>query len=155
MRIIDNYCDTCLHKKVCKNVENAKNINELTKEIIINKNDKLNFTIKIICDDYCSISTADKNNSRLDVPTPNINPFHNDKLDMYNNPCEGCPTYELLKNTITPYIGDLPCQWCNRNSYKLVCGLATPNPCENKATTKTPNYKNSCASNSTETNIMD
>lgn len=101
------------------------------------------------------IKIKNKDNIIVDVPTPNIHPFHNDKLDLYNNHCEGCETYELLKNTITPYIGDLPCQWCNRNSYRFVCGLATPNPCENEATTKAPNYKNSCGSNSTETNIMD
>lgn len=71
MRIINDCCDTCLHKKVCKNVENAKNVIEIMKETIINKNDKLNFTIKIICDDYHSnvsikeISTKEK--------TPNYN----------------------------------------------------------------------------------
>ena len=38
------------------------------------------------------------------------------------NGCEGCsnnPKY--LK---TPYIGDSPCQWCQKNPYKVTCTLS-------------------------------
>ena len=33
--------------------------------------------------------------------------------------CEGCPNNpKYLK---TPYIGDSPCQWCQRNPWKVTC----------------------------------
>lgn len=33
--------------------------------------------------------------------------------------CEGCPNNpKYLK---TPYIGDSPCQWCQKNLYKVTC----------------------------------
>ena len=33
--------------------------------------------------------------------------------------CEGCPNNpKYLK---TPYIGDSPCQWCQRNPWKITC----------------------------------
>lgn len=35
------------------------------------------------------------------------------------NGCEGCPNNpKYLK---TPYIGDSPCQWCQKNPYKVTC----------------------------------
>ena len=37
------------------------------------------------------------------------------------DPCEGCETKKMLSTGID-YIGDLPCQWCNKNPYKLSCG---------------------------------
>lgn len=40
MRIINDCCDTCLHKKVCKNAENTKNVIEIMKETIINKKER-------------------------------------------------------------------------------------------------------------------
>lgn len=37
------------------------------------------------------------------------------------NSCEGCPNNpKYLK---TPYIGDSPCQWCQKNPYKVTCTL--------------------------------
>ena len=40
------------------------------------------------------------------------------------DPCEGCETKKLLQTGGT-YVGDLPCQWCNKNPYKLSCGTTT------------------------------
>lgn len=40
------------------------------------------------------------------------------------NPCEGCNTKRMLESGIT-YIGDLPCQWCNKNPYKFSCDTTT------------------------------
>ena len=40
------------------------------------------------------------------------------------NECEGCPTYKQICSP-TGYIGDLPCQWCNKNPYKVSCGTTT------------------------------
>ena len=40
------------------------------------------------------------------------------------DPCEGCSTKELLQTGGT-YVGDLPCQWCNKNPYKFSCGTTT------------------------------
>jgi hypothetical protein len=35
------------------------------------------------------------------------------------NSCEGCPNNpKYLK---TPYVGDWPCQWCQKNPYKVTC----------------------------------
>ena len=40
------------------------------------------------------------------------------KLDNLSG-CEGCPNNpKYLK---TPYIGDSPCQWCQRNPWKVTC----------------------------------
>ena len=37
----------------------------------------------------------------------------------YWNECKGCPNNpKYLK---TPYIGDSPCQWCQKNPYKVTC----------------------------------
>lgn len=36
------------------------------------------------------------------------------------DPCEGCPTKELLQ-TGSPYVGDLPCQWCSKNPLRFQC----------------------------------
>ena len=40
------------------------------------------------------------------------------------DPCEGCDFARTLKTT-GYYVGDTPCQWCNKNPYKLSCGTAT------------------------------
>ena len=37
------------------------------------------------------------------------------------NGCEGCPNN--LKYLKTPYIGDSPCQWCQKNPWKVTCAL--------------------------------
>ena len=35
--------------------------------------------------------------------------------------CEGCPNNpKYLK---APYVGDIPCQWCQKNPYKVTCAL--------------------------------
>lgn len=35
--------------------------------------------------------------------------------------CEGCPNNpKYLK---APYVGDIPCQWCQKNPYKVTCTL--------------------------------
>ena len=41
------------------------------------------------------------------------------------NECEGCPTYKQLCSPNGYYVGDLPCQWCNKNPLKLTCDIAT------------------------------
>lgn len=40
------------------------------------------------------------------------------------DPCDGCETKKMLSQGIN-YLGDLPCQWCNKNPYKLSCDTAT------------------------------
>lgn len=35
--------------------------------------------------------------------------------------CEGCPNNP--KYSKAPYIGDIPCQWCQKNPYKVTCAL--------------------------------
>lgn len=37
------------------------------------------------------------------------------------NGCEGCPNNP--KYSKAPYIGDIPCQWCQKNPYKVTCAL--------------------------------
>lgn len=42
-----------------------------------------------------------------------------DGLNNSDNPCEDCPNNpKYLK---TPYIGDSPCQWCQKSPYKVTC----------------------------------
>lgn len=43
-----------------------------------------------------------------------------------SDPCEGCQTKKMLSQGIT-YVGDLPCQWCNKNQYKITCKGETNN----------------------------
>lgn len=69
------------------------------------------------------------------IGTVNTNPSQNDKYnDLVYRPfalpswatkadkwsgCEGCPNNpKYLK---TPYIGDSPCQWCQKNPNKITC----------------------------------
>ena len=160
MKIINNCCDTCLHKKVCKNMTSAKTLAEIIKNTVADKNDKLNFTIKIVCDDYFdSVATEGKDNEtdRLDITTtPGVLPYTY-KINDGASSCEGCPTHEMLKNLNRPYLGDLPCQWCTKNAYKFTWGPTTANLCNNKTTITTPNYDckgASCSSNSTETRMV-
>ena len=131
MKIINNCCDTCLHKKVCKNMASAKTLAEIIKNTVADKNDKLNFTIKIICDDYFdNIATERKDNEtdRLDITTtPGVLPYTY-KINDSASSCEGCPTYEMLKNLNGTYVGDLPCQWCTKNAYKFTCSFGTSKP---------------------------
>lgn len=159
MKIINNCCDTCLHKKVCKNTSSAKTLAEIIKNTVADKNDKLNFTIKIICDDYFdNVATEGKDNdtNRLDITTPDVLPYTY-KINDGASSCEGCPTHEMLKNLNRPYLGDLPCQWCTKNAYKFTWGSTITNLCNNKTTTKVTDYEgkcNSCSSNSAETRIV-
>lgn len=158
MKVINNYCDSCLHKKVCKNVTDAKTLAEVIKNTVADKNDKLNFTVEISCDDYfgqLAGSGKDGETIKVDLSKPLITPAP--FVTKTDDPCIGCPAYEMLKNSITPYVGDLPCQWCNKNPYKFTWGLVTPAPCNNKATIKIPDYEGKCNSystNSAETKIV-
>lgn len=131
MKITNNCCDTCLHKKVCKNMASAKTLAEIIKNTVADKNDKLNFTIKIICDDYFdNIATERKDNEtdRLDITTtPGVLPYTY-KINDGASSCEGCPTHEMLKNLKGTYVGDLPCQWCTKNAYKFTCSFDTSKP---------------------------
>ena len=47
-------------------------------------------------------------------------------INYTSDPCEGCQTKKMLSQGIT-YIGDLPCQWCNKNPYKITCKGETNN----------------------------
>ena len=109
----------------------AKTLAEIIKNTVADKNDKLNFTIKIICDDYFdNVATEGKDNepNRLDItPTPGVLPYTY-KINDGASSCEGCPTYEMLKNLKSPYVGDLPCQWCTKNAYKFICSFGTSKP---------------------------
>ena len=55
---------------------------------------------------------------------PNINYGGSIKTCEPTDPCKGCSTKELLQRDST-YVGDLPCQWCNKNPYKINCGTMT------------------------------
>ena len=47
-----------------------------------------------------------------------------DPIPTATDPCEGCETKKMLSERLT-YVGDLPCQWCNKNPYKFSCGNST------------------------------
>lgn len=49
------------------------------------------------------------------------------------DPCEGCEIKKML-STGVDYIGDLPCQWCNKYPYKLSCGTTTATVIGNSGT---------------------
>lgn len=37
------------------------------------------------------------------------------------NPCLSCPFYISYLSKGQPYIGDSPCQWCQKNPWKVTC----------------------------------
>lgn len=43
---------------------------------------------------------------------------------LSTDPCEDCDFTKTLRTT-GYYIGDTPCQWCNKNPYRLTCATAT------------------------------
>ena len=45
-------------------------------------------------------------------------------INLTTDPCEKCQTKKMLSAGIT-YLGDLPCQWCNKNPYKLTATITT------------------------------
>lgn len=121
-----NNCNECIHNKVCRLVDIAKRINgkmtilfdEVEKEFKDTVSDQ--FEVEIKCKDF-------------ELPVPKINEINIDKLtgtgkglEVFgvSNPCEGCPTYEMLKKGQT-YVGDVPCQWCDKNPYKITWSSGT------------------------------
>lgn len=38
--------------------------------------------------------------------------------------CKDCPTYKQICSP-TGYVGDLPCQWCSKNPWKITCDTTT------------------------------
>lgn len=48
-----------------------------------------------------------------------------DGLNQPDNSCENCPNNpKYLK---TPYVGDSPCQWCQKSPWKVTCTPAVEN----------------------------
>ena len=42
-----------------------------------------------------------------------------DGLNQLDNSCDNCPNNpKYLK---APYVGDIPCQWCQKNPWKVTC----------------------------------
>lgn len=54
------------------------------------------------------------------------------KYDWTDN-CVDCPIKELLKTGAT-YVGDMPCQWCNKNPCNPTCSTTTTRINNNKLT---------------------
>ena len=51
----------------------------------------------------------------------------------WTDSCGGCPIKDLLK-TGAAYAGDIPCQWCNKNSCNPTCSTTTTTINNNKLT---------------------
>ena len=53
--------------------------------------------------------------------TPNmpVDPLISQLMD-----CKDCPTYKQICSP-TGYVGDIPCQWCSKNPWKVTCDTAT------------------------------
>lgn len=48
-----------------------------------------------------------------------------DGLNQPDNPCDNCPNNpKYLK---APYVGDSPCQWCQKSPWKVTCTPAVAN----------------------------
>lgn len=48
-----------------------------------------------------------------------------DGLNQPDNPCDNCPNNpKYLK---APYVGDSPCQWCQKNPWKVTCATDVVN----------------------------
>ena len=39
--------------------------------------------------------------------------------------CRDCPTYQQICSPRSYYVGDVSCQWCNKNPYRLTCNYLT------------------------------
>lgn len=53
------------------------------------------------------------------TPVMPVDPLISQPID-----CKGCTTYKQICSP-TGYVGDLPCQWCYKNPWKLTCDTAT------------------------------
>lgn len=53
------------------------------------------------------------------TPDMPVDPLISQPMD-----CKECPTYKQICSP-TGYVGDLPCQWCGKNPWKLTCDTAT------------------------------
>ena len=64
-----------------------------------------------------------------------------DPIPTVTDPCKGCETQKMLSKGLT-YIGDLPCQWCSKNPYKLSFGTSTTVKTSNDGTYTTHTLSN-------------
>jgi hypothetical protein len=63
---------------------------------------------KRFSEDYTTPITTTPDTPTYDLKMPSI------------SDCKDCPTYKQMCSP-TGYIGDVPCQWCSKNPWKLTC----------------------------------
>ena len=120
---MNSTCSECKNILICKYVENYKKVNSKVIELMETlKKDNVDtsfFKLDIKCQFF-----VEKCYTRrpFDVHpfgdsdfTPAILPTDYDTT-LTENPCVNCP-YKPDLNKIT-YIGDSPCDWCDKNPYK-------------------------------------
>lgn len=104
-----NKCTNCSHSDVCALKEAYKKlIDEIfdKEEPKVKINDK-DFEVEVKCKHFANFIGTVK---EINVPT---------KFNLPDNPCTTCPSNPKFMSP--NYIGDWPCQWCNRNPWKITC----------------------------------
>lgn len=70
------------------------------------------------------VNSVEKLKEYVTAPVSLFDVDFNSPIPTSIDPCEGCEIKKMLSKGIN-YIGDLPCQWCNKNPYKVSCGTTT------------------------------
>lgn len=127
-----NVCNECVHSKVCRLKNICERISKkLDDSLDITTYEKESFEVgqfevKLYCKDFELAVPRTRGIESPDKSLEDVDQFKS--LDLvnrgYRNRCEGCPTYEMLRNGKV-YVGDLPCQWCDKNPMRVTCSSTT------------------------------
>lgn len=132
-----NNCNMCVHNKVCrlKNVceKICKKIDECL-DITTDEKESFEvgqFEVEIKCKDFelAVPRTRGSSDDQINWNEKGLEVFGN----KTKHPCEGCPWFDRIEGFGAHYLGDTPCQWCDKNPMRVTCSDLTyatskPNP---------------------------
>ena len=110
-------CNDCIHKSICKFMLVFQQKEEQLRNELIHNSEDGCWKVEITCKYFEDKSIA-----------LTLMPFREGNVPIIHtsthNECANCWVTKRLQDG-TPYIGDLPCQWCPYSPYKLTCSLGT------------------------------
>ena len=77
------------------------------------------YNVADIDDCYIKCPTCGKQHYAFEAELTSQTYIISDTVDRSSS-CEYCSVYRMLK-TDQMYIGDVPCQWCNKSPYRVTC----------------------------------
>lgn len=110
---MNNLCTKCAHKQLCKFKEDFEKIDskiDFYLKELEEANKQMFFNIKIDCQFF-----------REAIPLVRSTELLGDYYitDKSYDPCKNCLNKPDLSKG--PIIGDTPCDWCDKNPYKITC----------------------------------